>query len=270
MNVFARLRAARPLAAALALGLAACQPQGPATRGAADGPDAGLAAWLAKPKGDGPFPAVVLLHGCTGLERDTPHRTVWRGLGRHAALLNDDGYVTLIVDSFGPRGIADACERPRLSEQANDARAAFDRLASLPFVDASRVGAVGFSHGGTTALSLAAGVRGGAGSGTNGYAAYVAYYPYCRTVFVDRPVLILIGARDDWTPAPLCRSLSRRNEDMITLTVYPDAYHSFDLPIGGSFVFKGHRVEENVAARRDSQARMLAFFGAHLGLARAE
>lgn len=269
MSVAMRLCAVCSLAAALALGLAACQPQGAATRIAAEGPDAGFTAWLAKPEGDGPFPAVVLLHGCTGLERDTLHRTMWRGLGRHAALLNDNGYVTLIVDSFGPRGITDACERPRLSEQANDARAAFDRLASLPFVDTARIGTVGFSHGGTTALSLAAGVR-GAASGTNGYAAYVAYYPYCRAAFVDRPVLILIGARDDWTPAPLCRSLLRQNEGLITLKVYPDAYHSFDMPIGGAFVFKGHRVEENVAARRDSQALMLAFFGAHLGLARPE
>lgn len=268
MSVVMRLCVACSLTAALAFGLAACQPQG-APRNAADGPGAGLAAWLAKPEGDGPFPAVVLLHGCTGLERSTPHRTVWRGLGRHAALLNDNGYVTLIVDSFGPRGIADACEQPRLSEQANDARAAFDHLASLPFVDATRIGAVGFSHGGTTALSLAADFH-TAGSGTNGYAAYVAYYPYCRTVFVDRPVMILIGARDDWTPAPLCRSLLRQNEDLITLKVHPDAYHSFDMPIGGSFVFKGHRVEEKVAARRDSQAWMLAFFGAHLGPARPE
>ena len=251
-----RLRVVRSLAAVLALGLAACQPQG------ASAPGADLAAWLAKPEGDGPFPAVVLLHGCTGLERNTSHRTVWRGLARHAALLNDNDYVTLIVDSFGPRGIADACARPRLSEQMSDSLAAFDHLASLPFVDAARIGVVGFSHGGTTALSLA--------GSTSGYAASVAYYPYCRTGFIDRPVLILIGARDDWTPASLCHYVRRQYADVVTLKIYPDAYHSFDLPIGGSFVFKGHRVEENVAARRDSQARMLAFLGAHLGPARPE
>lgn len=250
------LRAARSLAAVLALGLAACQPQG------SSAPGADLAVWLAKPEGDGPFPAVVLLHGCTGLDKDTSHRTVWRGLARHAALLNDNGYVTLIVDSFGPRGIADACAQPRLSEQFADALAAFDHLASLPFVDAARIGVVGFSHGGTTALSLA--------GGTSGYAAYVAYYPYCRMGFIDRPVLILIGARDDWTPASLCHYVHRQYADVVTLKIYPDTYHSFDLPLGGSFVFKGHRVEENVAARRDSQARMLAFLGAHLGSARPE
>ena len=251
-----RLRAVCSLAAVLALGLAACQPQG------ASAPGADLAAWLAKPEGNGPFPAVVLLHGRTGLERNTSHRTVWRGLTRHAALLNDNGYVTLIVDSFGPRGIADACARPRLSEQMSDSLAAFDHLASLPFVDAARIGVVGFSHGGTTALSLA--------GSTSGYAAAVAYYPYCRMGFIDRPVLILIGARDDWTPVSLCHDVHRQYADVVTLKIYPDAYHSFDLPIGGSFVFKGHRVEENVAARRDSQARMLAFLGAHLGPARPE
>jgi hypothetical protein len=53
---------------------------------------------LKKPKGDGPFPAVVLLHGSGGVNasRDAD----W------AKRLTDWGYVTLQVDSFGPRGVS--------------------------------------------------------------------------------------------------------------------------------------------------------------------
>ena len=50
---------------------------------------------LTKPDGDGPFPAVVLLHGCGGMQdRDYG----WVGK------LKSWGFVTLMVDSFGPRG----------------------------------------------------------------------------------------------------------------------------------------------------------------------
>ena len=263
----ARIGAVGSLIAALVLGLAGCQSQGTATRIATDGSDAGFVSWLAKPEGDGPFPAVVLLHGCSGLERDTPHRTVWRGIGRHAALLNDNGYVTLIVDSFGPRGIADGCRTggKYYPVQVGDARAAFDHLAALPFVDGARIGLVAFSLGGGTALFMAANV----GQGTEGYAAHVAYYPYCNMMYIDHPVLILIGAEDDWTPAHLCRYLHQMNADRpVELTVYPDAHHSFDMPIPQMVVFEGHKVAQNVDARRDSQARMLAFLGRHLGAAR--
>ena len=110
MSIGARLGALGALFAALALGLAACQTSGTVTAIATDEPGPGPASWLAKPEGDGPFPAVVLIHGCSGTERNTAHQTVWRGLNRHAGLLNANGYVTLIVDSFGPRRITDGCQ----------------------------------------------------------------------------------------------------------------------------------------------------------------
>ena len=274
MSIATRAGAIGVLIAVLALGLAACQPQGTATSIASDETDTPLTSWLAKPEGDGPFPAVVLAHGCSGLERNTSHRTVWRGLGRHAALLNENGYVTLILDSFGPRRITDGCQTGAKYYflQVNDAHAALDHLASLPFVDGDRIGLVGLSLGGGTALRLAARGFGRAGPG---YRAVVAYYPYCSDYFVEfeLPVLILIGSDDDWTPARLCRAIASRDPDRIVLVVYPDAHHSFDLPMQGPYTVEGmpgiyHTVAGNDGARRDSQARMLAFFAKHLGPAR--
>jgi hypothetical protein len=65
-------------------------------------PDTGLAAELGSPSNrGGPFPAVVVLHGCIGI---TGHFT---GI---ADRLSSWGYVALAVDSLGPRGLADRCD----------------------------------------------------------------------------------------------------------------------------------------------------------------
>ena len=277
MSFTAKFGVLGALIAALAMGLAACQTSGTMTPLVTDKGE-NFASWLAKPEGDGPFPAVVLTHGCAGTERNTSHQTVWRGLNGHAALLNDYGYVTLIVDSFGQRRITDGCQTggKYYSLQVSDAHVAFDHLASLPFVDADRIGFVGQSLGGGTALRLAkkfsVSKRARVGLGT--YAALVAYYPYCAHAwerFLARPVLILTGADDDWTPASLCATpASRVESDLIEVKVYADAHHSFDLPMRGPYYVEGmngrfHTVAGNPTARRDSQARMLAFFAKHLG-----
>ncbi len=283
MCAIAKACAVGALLVTLGLGLVACQTnQGTATRIATSKGDVGPATWLAKPEGDGPFPAVVLAHGCGGTERNTPHQTVWRGLGRHAALLNENGYVTLIVDSFGPRRITDGCQTggKYYPLQLGDAHDAFDHLASLPFVDAERIGYVGQSLGGGTALWLALGstVDSRAREGHASYAALVAYYPWCEAAWayaLRRPVLILIGGKDDWTPASRCIALDSLAEKstiqgLVELEVYPDAHHSFDLPMRGPYYVEGmngrfHTVQGNDRARRDSQERMLKFFQKHLG-----
>ena len=282
MSITAKLGALGAPIVVLVMGLAACQTSGTVTSIAIDRPESTLTSWLAKPEGDGPLPAVVLMHGCSGTERNTTHQTVWRGLKRHARLLNENGYVTLIVDSFGPRRITDGCQTggKYYPVQIGDAHAAFDHLASLPFVDAERIGFVGLSLGGGTALqlALASSVHRRAIQERPTYAALVAYYPWCEPAWATslrRPVMILIGAEDDWTPAWRCSTLrtlaeKAKNPPVLELKVYPDAHHSFDLPMRGPYFVDGmdgttHTVAGNPTARRDSQKRMLAFFAKHLG-----
>ena len=53
--------------------------------------------YLARPQGSGPFPAVVVLHGCGGFHQDM---IAWADRLRHW------GYVALAVDSFGPRELS--------------------------------------------------------------------------------------------------------------------------------------------------------------------
>ena len=95
----------------------------------------GLPLWgrLDKPAGTGPFPAVVLMHGCTGV-RPTHER--W------AAQLTELGYVTLILDSLSPRRVGDICKDPMGVASPNiralDAYGALAHLQELPFVDRAR------------------------------------------------------------------------------------------------------------------------------------
>jgi hypothetical protein len=63
-----------------------------------------LLGYLARPAGDGPFPAVVVLHGCGGFAAG--------GSLQLADQLRDWGYVALMVDSLGPRGLATRIPAP--------------------------------------------------------------------------------------------------------------------------------------------------------------
>ena len=106
---------------------------------------------LAKPDGAGPFPAVIGLHGCAGMQETTKSKL--------ADDLVASGYVTLLVDSFATRGIDHACTYSAamaiVLRRMSDAYGALAFLARQSFVDIRRVAAVGFSQGGWVTLSVA-------------------------------------------------------------------------------------------------------------------
>ncbi len=185
---------------------------------------------LSRPAGTGPFPAVVILHDCSGLGPRSSGMA-WRWSSELTRL----GYVTIWPDSFAqrgrPKGVCTDPSLPRVTyaQRARDAYAALAYLASLPFVDAKRIAVMGGSHGGTSTLATVADIPEGTGPESAGraegrFAAAVALYPSCglsvgswsverskepgRAITAYRgafkplaPVLILIGELDDWTPA---------------------------------------------------------------------
>jgi dienelactone hydrolase len=223
--------------------------------------------YLAKPEGAGPFPAVVGLHGCAGM-----HDTTKRKLADDLVVW---GYVVLLPDSFGTRGIDHICTANLDNglRRISDAYGALAFLAGQTFVDPQRVAVVGFSQGGWVSLSVADSdyLRNLFVLPNNlNFRAAVAFYPPCRVVAAHPgvPTLIFIGAVDDWTRAADCsdRIASWGNDGpAIELVVYPGAYHGFYYPHlqPGRTMF-GHWLEYNGAAADKARLRMQQFLARHL------
>jgi dienelactone hydrolase len=229
-----------------------------------------LQGYLRQTSRTGPSPAVVLLHSCNGN---------WLRLDeRWGKRIGSWGYVTLTVDSFGPRGLKDTCNNGAPVDLAFDAYRALNFLVRQPFVDPARVAVLGFSQGGWLALTS---VEHGSMEQTsqNKFRAAIAFYPRCLGFKGDMTVstLILIGELDDWTPAGECRNMvdgrddwgiSRRKSEgaPIRLIVYPGAYHAFDAPgLQTPIQFLGHRLEFNQAARDRSIEAVHEFLDATIG-----
>src|SRR5215471_20695794 len=80
--------------------------------GLKDIPGDRLRGFLAKPDGNGPLPAVVALHGCSGLHE--------AGVQSASQRLVSWGYVALLVDSYTTRSIDHTCTPEKnIAEQSN-------------------------------------------------------------------------------------------------------------------------------------------------------
>lgn len=222
---------------------------------------------LSHPDDEGRFPAIVLMHGCGGLQQ--AHFT-W------ADRLNRLGYITLIVDSFRPRSVVRVCTsgaRPTApAQRVLDAHGALAYLRDLPSVDPEHIGIIGWSHGGIAALE-AVNAKGISGRFRHRFRAAAGFYPYCiADRDFDLPVLILIGDADDWTPPGLCQRLAERNHasGQLELVIYPGAFHGFDnAGFRRGFSVRGaggasHRLQYDADARRDAAQRLGDFFAEHL------
>jgi dienelactone hydrolase len=196
-----------------------------------------IEATLVRPAGPGPFPAVVQLHGCAGIEAQSFRWARW---------LAEQGYVVLVMDSFGPRGVKGDCrsgpDDPPITARFDDAFGALRYLQSQTYVRGDRVAAIGWSQGGVYAMAVINGPslerarRRGVALPATGFAAGIGVYPGgCFSLVneqVIRPLLVLIGEADDWTPAAKCREMVEamrgRGADTAIVT-YPGAYHYFDV-----------------------------------------
>jgi dienelactone hydrolase len=229
----------------------------------AAGPE--ISGWMYKPSGTGPFPGIALAHPCSGVGA---HTDMW------GKLLASWGYVAVAPDSFGPRGEKSVCGRGNVvngSMRVADVAGAIDFLNAQPFVRKGDIGLIGHSHGGWTTVRA---VQRSYGLAARGLKAAVAYYPSCAPQFdrdVSLPLLILIGDKDDWTPADRCRQLQAAGftrPGLVEVVYYPNAFHSFDRKAADRTITvadgKSHRLAYDPVAGPDAEARTKAFFARYL------
>jgi dienelactone hydrolase len=129
--------------------------------------------------------------------------------------LQQQGYATFKLDSFTARGQTEVCASNAVTagDRAGDVLVAAALLAARPDVRPDRIAAIGFSHGGGTAVYVARdhmelrplrtqlAARGGR------LTASIGLYPGCGSPDgnpVVVPLLALSGGLDDWTPAARC------------------------------------------------------------------
>jgi len=217
-----------------------------------------VSAHFARPTGTGPFPAVVLLHGGTGVE---PNHLQW------SSWLADHGYVAVVVDSFR------SAAAPTVTTMAGDAKGALAYLRSLPFVDGERVAVMGFSRGGAAALATVTQVR-GAPPGSRSFRAGVVFYPPGCSYRIERaeaPVLLLLGQLDGGSEScvDMSRRLQARDQPQVVAIVYPNAHHAFDdaratSPVPGQGAERVMTVQYNALATADARTRVDTFLADHL------
>jgi dienelactone hydrolase len=246
-----------------------------------------LLAQLYKPTGNGPHPAIVMMHGCGGMYDSKgavgARQKMW------GQFMAEHGYEALILDSFTSRGLKEICtvkfgdRTLKEADRVGDAYAALAWLREQQDVDAKHIAVLGWSHGAGVTLDVI--TRKPKAVTSDGFKAAVSFYPGCTArnkraagFHPYAPILVLIGESDDWTPAAPCKelaaSVAARGEPMSIVT-YPDSYHDFDNPgikrknvrkevPNGVNPGQGVTTAPNPEAREDAKKRVLAFFAEQL------
>ena len=186
----------------------------------------------------GRVPAMVIIHGIGGAyTRDGSKRAYWD----YAEDLAKSGIAAVMVDSHGGRGIGvtqvlGSVAVPVFAFVA-DAFAVLDLLKTHPGIDPERIGVMGFSKGGATAL-LAADERAARALSPSSsmFALHVAIYPGCQ-IYPEKPrlrgpqVVMVVGERDNYTGITGCseiqEKMTRAGAD-VKLVKLDGATHAWD------------------------------------------
>ena len=181
---------------------------------------------LEKPKGAGPFPAVMMVPGCSGFDAEI-QREFYDSIQNQLVEL---GFVTLRVDYLAARNVSSCANAVSTEEVATDIGIGAEYLKKQAFVKRGSLNVLGWSYGAAGALQALGHTHSREPVEVD---AVVAYYPACFYVQqrwdTEVPVLVLVGLMDKVAPERNCTSLfsGLPNERLIVRT-YKDAHHAFD------------------------------------------
>lgn len=209
---------------------------------------------------EGKRPGVIVIHDWMGFGANQDHK--------RAMMLAELGYIALSVDIYG-KGV-----RPQNTEEAsaqatkfkNDRAllrkhvlAGLDTLKNHPLTDGSRLAAIGYCFGGTTALELAR-----SGAAVNGVVSFHGGLnaPVSEDAKnIKAKVLVLHGADDPFVPLEEIQSFKKEMNDAGVdwqMVYYSGAVHSFTEPQAGNDNSKGAAYNANADKR--SWEAMKVFF----------
>ena len=186
---------------------------------------------------------VVALHGCGGLFATTGSLKGQLS-ARHQAmadLLVTEGYSVVFPDGFSPRGETELCTQKFSSRKIDQSQRRADVLGTLAWVAAQpwahpeRIALLGWSHGGSAVLSATDATRADVRAQAIKPALAVAFYPGCAASLKfgykpNAPLVLMLGAEDDWTPPEPCVALGKSVGAEVNL--YTNSFHGFDAPSG--------------------------------------
>jgi carboxymethylenebutenolidase len=182
---------------------------------------------LYTPSGNGPFPAMIVIHEWWGLND-------W--VKEQASKLADQGYAALAVDLYRGKvattpDLAHELARGLPEDRAKrDLHAAFEFLASQANVKKDRIGAIGWCMGGGYSLDVAL--------QEPTLAADVINYGHLATdpealKKINAPILGIFGAQDRGIPVADVRKFGETLDTMGRkgeIKIYDDAGHGFQNP----------------------------------------
>lgn len=221
---------------------------------AADG--VGLSGYLTRPKGDGSYPAVIVIHE-------------WRGINDYsrnvARRLAKAGYAALAPDLLSRLGGTGAFSRPEAATEGlyklgddlftKDLNGAVSYLKNQKFVRANKIGVTGFCWGGGKALMFT--------TRSKDIAASVIYYgdhprDFEEVKNITAPVLGHYGGADEriTSGVPQLEAAMKKYGKSFEYKIYAGAPHSFNSDDNP----QSYREE----AAKEAWARTLEFFKKHL------
>lgn len=211
-----------------------------------------MPAYLARPAGGAPAPAVVVIQE-------------WWGVDEHikdvARRFADQGYVALAPDLYRGQVTNEPDRAQKLMMNLQLPRATDELvhaarwLRAQPFVSGAKMGAIGFCMGGGLVTSLA--------SNSDEIAAGASFYgvvgdPIDQVKGIRGKLLAVYAEHDDWADQASADALRRKLDEYgveSEFIVYPGTHHAFFNDAGEFF---------NRAARDDAWDRVLALFSERL------